>query len=245
MQLRPKVECFDLTVVANKGYALDCSMFERLILSSKLPSALLSQQHRMRTEIAQIIKMTTYPDLIDHPSVYGRPHVRGIGKDLIFINHRELEDGLQHHSAAKDSLMTDKSKTNSHEVAFCVELVRLLLLQGYKQSQMVVLTPYLGQLLGIQRRMRSELVDVNTLISEMDAADLMKVDMIDDLQDYNSIGDENNEEEGNFARRTNNRSHQRQQRENDKSASKSGAKEKKKEGVRVSTVDNYQREEAV
>jgi hypothetical protein len=91
--------------------------------------------------------------------------------------------------------------------------------------------------------MRSELVDVNTLISEMDAADLMKVDMIDDLQDYNSSGDENNEEEGNFARRTNNRSHHRQQRENDKSASKSGAKEKKKEGVRVSTVDNYQGEE--
>ena len=42
LQLRPKVECHDLTVVANKGYSLDKSMFERLVIDNNMPLETLS-----------------------------------------------------------------------------------------------------------------------------------------------------------------------------------------------------------
>jgi hypothetical protein len=53
-QLRPKAETYKLTTVSGYGYNLDCSLFERLVLSG-LPKASLNVQHRMRPSISQII----------------------------------------------------------------------------------------------------------------------------------------------------------------------------------------------
>ena len=46
-QLRPKVECWALTVQKGDGYDLNVSLFERLVLSG-FEHVTLSVQHRMR-----------------------------------------------------------------------------------------------------------------------------------------------------------------------------------------------------
>ncbi len=40
---------------------------------------------------------------------------------------------------------SDKTKINVWEAEMAVQLVHMLLLQGYKHSDIVILTPYLGQ----------------------------------------------------------------------------------------------------
>ena len=70
-QLRPKVETHTLTVAAHNGYDLNCSIFERLILSG-MAHCTLELQHRMRPEIASIARHMTYPDLRDAQSVHGK-----------------------------------------------------------------------------------------------------------------------------------------------------------------------------
>ncbi|GAX15209.1 hypothetical protein FisN_12Lh085 [Fistulifera solaris] len=172
-QLRPKVENYSLSTVSGHGYDLDCSLFERLVLSN-LPSATLNVQHRMRPEISQFIRSQTYPQLQDHSSVREFPHVKGVTQDVVFINHTVLEDGA---SAKDDDL--GKTKSNTHEAELCVEIVRFFLLQGYAPSRIAILTPYLGQLMKILSLVRSSLREAIACVSEQDQRDL------------EDIGDEN------------------------------------------------------
>ena len=184
-QLRPKVESYDLTVTAGRGFNLDCSLFERLITTSKLPASMLLVQHRMRPEISQIIRMSTYPELQDYPGVSLHPHILGISKDILFFDHKELEGQSKHSNSA---LYQDRSKVNDYEARMSVELVRLLLLQGFKHSQLVVLTPYLGQLRSIHLHMKQELKDVNALVSDLDRSDLIKDGYLEDDDDNEGKG---------------------------------------------------------
>jgi hypothetical protein len=71
-QLRPKVENFELSIVSGRGYNLDCSLFERLILTGHT-SVALQVQHRMRPSISALIRAQTYPNLQDHESVHQTP----------------------------------------------------------------------------------------------------------------------------------------------------------------------------
>jgi hypothetical protein len=162
-QLPPKVESYNLTTTSGCGYNLDCSLFERLVLSGR-PSVALEVQHRMRPTISALIRDQTYPSLKDHGSVERYPDVKGVTEDVAFINHSFPEDG-------KDSDITT-TKSNRFEAELSVELVRFFLLQGYRTSQIVVLTPYLGQLLGIIKLMSTKLKDVTALVSDRDAEDL-------------------------------------------------------------------------
>lgn len=73
-QLRPKVHTHGLTV-AGGPYALNRSLFERLVLGGAA-HAMLSTQHRMRPEISRIAREMTYNQLIDAEAVAARPHVR-------------------------------------------------------------------------------------------------------------------------------------------------------------------------
>lgn len=168
-QLRPKIECHNLRAVANRGYNLDCSLFERLVLCSNLKCITLNVQHRMRPSISQLIRMSTYPQLVDAESVTAYPHVQGLTQDLVFIDHREPEGS----NNSGVSNRTEKSKVNLHES----------LLQGYKPAQLVVLTPYLGQLRAIQKQMLTDLKDVSVLIAELDKAELLKLGIDSDDDD--------------------------------------------------------------
>lgn len=161
LQLRPKVESFKLSAASRMGYNFDYSMFERLI-KSEFPSAMLQVQHRMRPYISDFIRSQTYPSLIDHPSTHDFQDVKGVEKNVVFLDHDNPEQG-----GDADSVET-KTKANAYEAQMCIEIVRYLLLQGYKHEQITVLTPYVGQVLKIIQVLKASMHDVNAYISELD-----------------------------------------------------------------------------
>lgn len=128
-QLRPKVESHELEVACHsKSHNFNVSLFERLVTNSKLPRAFLEVQHRMRTEISDLIR-TTYPALRDGPrtTLEHRPHVRGVAQDVLFLNHEDYEV----HAADGDN----KTKINTKEAARVVAIVKYLMQQGYEPDQ--------------------------------------------------------------------------------------------------------------
>jgi hypothetical protein len=90
-QLRPKVNNYLLTVEKGEGYDLNRSLFERLVLKEYPHEALLSQ-HRMRPEISALVRLLTYPDLVDAPGTRNRPDLKGVRNNLVFVNHEHGED---------------------------------------------------------------------------------------------------------------------------------------------------------
>lgn len=166
-QLRPKVESYDLTTVADRGYNFDRSLFERLVLAN-LPSATLAVQHRMRPEISEFVRMQTYPTLIDDETVTKFERVRGVRESVVFIDHRVEEDFANNNDEGDSS----KTKSNQHEAGLCVAIAKYFLLQGYAPGSIVILTPYVGQLKYIVRRVKSDLKEVSAFLSEKDCKDL-------------------------------------------------------------------------
>ncbi|GJP50064.1 hypothetical protein CLOM_g9208 [Closterium sp. NIES-68] len=152
LQLRPKVEVYELSKDSHKGFDLDVSLFERLALSKQIPVFTLATQRRMRPEIADLIRSTIYPDLRDHPFVEGYPDVRGMASNLHFWDHESPESG-------GDDLSEGKSKSNVGEAALVVGLATYLLQQGYAGGEITILTPYVGQLLKLRQAL-SHVVNV-------------------------------------------------------------------------------------
>ena len=203
-QLRPKVESYELQVVSGRGYDLDRSLFERLVLHSDLKPSVLATQRRMQPQISRMIKFT-YPNLIDHASVSQYPNVKGLLKNVLFLDHFEHESS------------TNGAFSNQFEVEICVQIMRLFLLNGYKTEQLVILTPYLGQLMKIQSHIRNEIADVQALVSDIDRAELFRQGFCND-EGGNDI-----DLDGNICV------------DSDKA---------KKKFVRTATIDNFQGEEA-
>ena len=129
-QLRPKAH--DHTI--GTKYGLEVSMFERLI-NNNFPHATLKHQHRMRPEISQLVRPHIYPELYDHPSVCDYPPILGIARSVYFISHVQKEQDTE----------DLRSPSNEHEASFLASLCYYLLQQGYKTSEITVLTPYTGQ----------------------------------------------------------------------------------------------------
>ena len=137
-QLRPKAAVHDLA----QTYNLEVSLFERMVMNN-MDCKRLSVQHRMRPEIAALTKRIYDHEITDHVSVKDFEKISGVCYNLFFIEHNHPErmvSGLQ-------------SYANDHEAEFMVALCRYLLCQGYKQSQITVLTMYIGQLLVLKERM--------------------------------------------------------------------------------------------
>jgi len=139
-QLRPFVN-YDLSVEKGEGYDLNRSMFERLVLKG-YPHQVLAQQHRMRPEISNLPRQLTYPDLIDAPKTLNRPDLRGFSNNVIFVDHKHPEDTA---SEDPETVNLIASKRNTFEAEMAFNTVKYLLQQGYPASDLVVLTPYLGQ----------------------------------------------------------------------------------------------------
>jgi hypothetical protein len=137
-QLRPKPNEYELA----KKYNLDVSLFERLVRNG-FPHATLEFQHRMRPEIAQLVKPHIYTTLSNHPSVEDYPDVRGVSTNLFFISH-------QHEEKEDENLM---SHSNAHEASYLVNLCKYLLQQRYEPRQITILVTYSGQLLAIRKLM--------------------------------------------------------------------------------------------
>lgn len=137
-QLRPSTAVYRLA----KQFDLDVSMFERLIHTGTRYIT-LSHQRRMRPEISQLIS-PIYPQLQNHPVVTQYPHVRGVKKNLFFIEHDvpESVDNFSH------------SKSNTFEVEWITQLCVYFINQGYNPNQITVLSPYLGQVRSLRNAIR-------------------------------------------------------------------------------------------
>ena len=138
-QLRPKANSYNL----EKNYSLCVSLFERLAMNG-FPIHTLEVQHRMRPEIASLIRPAIYDKLLDHEDVTKYEHVKGVGSDVFFIDH------------SKPEKVKEKSHSNEHEAEFIVALCKYLLKQGYQPSQITVLTMYRGQLLELRKKMKRQ-----------------------------------------------------------------------------------------
>jgi len=184
LQLRPKVESYSLTKVSGNGFDLDVSLFERLIQSG-FKSAMLNVQHRMRPCIADLIRRQTYPTLEDDPRVSKYPAVKGVASNMLFLDHSVYEDGAGNYEIT--------TKSNSYEASLCVEIVRYLLLQGYRHSQVTILTPYVGQILTISREMKRRMKDVSAYVSDLDQETLLRQEDVNDpdMSTVVQAGDEN------------------------------------------------------
>lgn len=171
-QLRPKVH-YDLSVEKGDSYDLNRSLFERLVLRG-YPHQTLCQQHRMRPELSALVRQLTYPDLIDAPSTQGRPNLRGFSNNLIFVNHKEPEIEMLDVPDWKDTTSTS-SKKNMFEANMTLKCVRYLGQQGYRTDNIVVLTPYLGQL----RLLLDELgKDNDPVLNDLDSYDLVRAGLM-------------------------------------------------------------------
>eukprot|EP00198_Chlamydomonas_reinhardtii_P002822 XP_001692158.1 predicted protein [Chlamydomonas reinhardtii] len=223
-QLRPKVDTWELTKQFGAGYDLNVSLFERLALAG-FPHTTLGVQHRMHPDISALVR-PTYPALEDAERTKQHPPVRGLppGQRVVFVDHEVPEDG---EAAADDEAAvfekrgqqwrpnTDRLvKSNQYEVAMVRETVRHLLLQGYSSDQLVVLTPYLGQLMELREGLAK---DTQVVLDEMDLQDLRNTALPGTMADVTAVSGP----AGGGSRRHGTSS-----------------------GVRIATVDNYQGEEA-
>ncbi|GMG01573.1 unnamed protein product [Aspergillus oryzae var. brunneus] len=178
-QLRPQIQNYGLSRENRAGqqYSLDRSLFERLVepdgdAGIRLPFSTLETQRRMHPSIAQLVRDTLYPRLQDAPSVSLYPEVAGMRKRLFWLDHRRPEGN----SSVQDAMAT--SHWNDHEIELTLALVNHLLRQGeYQAGDIAVLTPYLGQL----HRMRRKLSQAFTItLGERDQDDLDKAGFTED-----------------------------------------------------------------
>ncbi|KAF8332045.1 uncharacterized protein EI90DRAFT_3056359 [Cantharellus anzutake] len=163
LQLRPTISNYSLSMdhpgSGSKLYRLDLSLMERLS-SLGYPMSQLNVQRRMRPEIADLVRTTLYPNLEDHSRVSSYSQMRGLAKNVFFLDHRFGESGEDENSS---------SKTNKYEAAMIKDLVLYLLKQGpYSgEGDIVVLCAYLGQLAEVRKLLSSE---VTTVLDERDLA---------------------------------------------------------------------------
>ncbi|XXH01217.1 hypothetical protein Hte_007571 [Hypoxylon texense] len=157
LQLRPQIVNYELCAANPHGekYSLDVSLFERLVqpvrpTDPRLPFDTLEVQRRMHPSISGLIRGTLYDSLKDAESVKGYPGVVGMKKRLFWFNHDEPESG------SDPSHPTSTSRTNDFEVEMVCALVSHLVRQGvYGRDDVAVLTPYLGQLLKLKRKLQN------------------------------------------------------------------------------------------
>lgn len=140
-QLRPHVSVKTLA----DQYGLEISMFERLVMNN-LHCTQLRVQHRMRPEISDNLRYI-YENLEDHNIVKHYDSIRGVSKNLFWIDHACLEDEKHEMESFK----------NKHEAMYLVSLCNYLLFQGYKSTEITILTLYKGQMIFIRQEIRHRL----------------------------------------------------------------------------------------
>jgi hypothetical protein len=152
-QLRPQINSYELQHDNPQGkrYSLDVSLFERLVNPQlgnlQLPLSTLKTQRRMHPSISELVRVSLYPDLQDHPSVSEYPEVDGMRDRLYWLDHQEEED-------PRSTQAVSLSRTNTFEVGMVAALVSHLVRQGtYGSEDIAVITPYLGQLQNIKKRL--------------------------------------------------------------------------------------------
>ncbi|KAF1835315.1 P-loop containing nucleoside triphosphate hydrolase protein [Decorospora gaudefroyi] len=172
-QLRPKVNNFALTVEKGDGYDLNVSLFERLVLSG-VPHTTLNKQHRMRPEISSLVRSLTYPELEDAEKTKGRPALRGFQDNVIFMSHSRPELNAVQVADRRDD-GANSSKENQYEAEMVLKCVRYMGQQGYGTDDIVILTPYLGQLYLLLKTLSQ---DNDPILNDLDSYELIKAGLM-------------------------------------------------------------------
>jgi replication-associated recombination protein RarA len=172
-QLRPKVNNYALTVEKGDGYDLNVSLFERLVLNG-VPHTTLSKQHRMRPEISSLVRALTYPELEDAEKTQGRPDLRGFQSNVVFVSHSRPELNAVMVADRRDG-GANSSKENLYEAEMVLKCVRYLGQQGYGTEDIVVLTPYLGQLYLLVNTLSRE---NDPILNDLDSYELIQAGLI-------------------------------------------------------------------
>ena len=173
LQLRPKVNNYNLTIEKGDGYDLNRSLFERLVISG-YPHTTLAKQHRMRPEISALVRRLMYPDLQDDAKTFDRPDIRGLQSNVVFFNHSHLEEEFNNISDRRDE-GSKSSRQNLFEAEMVLKVVRYLAQQGYGSDNQVVLTPYLGQLRLLHQCLSA---DHDPVLDDLDKFDLVRAGLL-------------------------------------------------------------------
>jgi AAA domain len=128
----------------------------------------------MRPEISEFIRSLTYPDLTDAAKTQDRDNIRGIQNNIVFIDHNYPEDNEARISDHGDGGSTS-SKQNSYEAEMVWKIVRYLAQQGYGTENLVVLTPYLGQLARLRDVLKK---DNDPVLNDLDSHDLIRAGLM-------------------------------------------------------------------
>ena len=172
-QLRPKVNNYGLTVEKGDGYDLNRSLFERLILQG-MRHVTLSRQHRAHPNLSVMIRTLTYPELQDGPKTSSLGHIRALRDRVVFLDHPKLEDDQPQLRDRRDPTLKT-SKKNTHEAHMVLRCVRFLVQQGYGTENIVVLTPYLGQLFVLRGLLSKE---HDPWLDDMDSYELVRAGLM-------------------------------------------------------------------
>ena len=173
LQLRPKVNNYALTVERGDGFNLNVSLFERLVRDG-YPHTTLTKQHRMRPEISALVRQLMYPNLKDDPKTLNRPDIRGLQSNVIFLNHKHEEVAFSKVAERRDE-GSKASKQNIFEADMILKIVRYLAQQGYGTDDIVVLTPYLGQLKLLLDHLRKE---HDPILNNLDSFELERAGLL-------------------------------------------------------------------
>ena len=147
LQLRPLINTQALSAENSPKYRLDESTFERLMLEG-VPMSRLTVQRRMHPDIADLSRAGDYAYLADHESTLTHPPISGLNDRMYWFNHHQPEDRPDPRSPMA------KSHINRFEVEFCAGIVRHLIERnGYKLGDIVIITPYNGQLAALTARL--------------------------------------------------------------------------------------------
>ena len=151
-QLRPHIESYNL----EKNYNFAISLFERMVING-MNFVTLEKQRRMRTDFADFIRIIYGNKYKDHESVLNYEDIIGINSNLCFFNHPN-EENLDQNS---------KTKTNEFEANFICLFTRYLILQGFQQNQISIISMYIGQTLKI-RSILKEMNITKTYVASVD-----------------------------------------------------------------------------
>jgi len=74
------------------------------MVNNEVPYYTLNEQHRMRPEIASLITPSIYNELQNHVSVNNRENIRGVTKNMFFLNHNVYEKEVCYNMLTLDYL---------------------------------------------------------------------------------------------------------------------------------------------
>ncbi|XP_037731909.1 NFX1-type zinc finger-containing protein 1 [Drosophila subpulchrella] len=111
------------------------SLFERLIVAG-MPFSMLNLQYRMRSCISELLVPSIYDELLCSDSVKEYEDVRLMDRNLYLVQHNEPEQRTP-----------DMSFENPYEAGVLAKLTEFLIEKAkYKQSDIVILSPYNAQI---------------------------------------------------------------------------------------------------